>query len=154
MWFSLYWFSKSTTLSLRTDSEVGSHPWSMEAPCNNLAVYQAGRWQQLVAIQHRTLPILLPPPRRARTALLLSVLSRSRSVLPLWRPSLSSVSSCPPFLSLSLSLSFRSPFHLLPVPRVESTLIYARSPAHPFQEWPTCASLSGCLARFMKQSGT
>lgn len=119
--------------SLRTDSRVSIHPWSMEAPCNNLAVYQAGRWQQLVAIQHRTLPILLPPPRKNCSA---SVRPLSFSLhltkLPLI-PSFSSVSSCPPFLSLFLFL-FGSPFHFLSFRAV--TRVYPD--LRPF----TCSSVS------------
>lgn len=130
----------------------------MEASCNNPAVYQAGRWQQLVSIQHRTLPILLSPsalckncsaPVRLFLFILSSVvlapstISTSFFILRFFLSSLS-------LLLFSLPSLIFSPF----VPRLKSTLIYARSPAHPFQEWPTCASLSGCLARFTEQSGT
>lgn len=109
----------------------------MEAPCNNLAVYQAGRWQQLVAIQHRTLPILLPPPRRARTALLL--------VHPL------SFSFCLVGLAISVSLfifhfflaslppslflfPFDPPFHLPP--------FRAKTQVYPDLRPFTCSSVS------------
>lgn len=102
----------------------------MEAPCNNLAVYQAGRWQQLVAIQHRTLPILLPPPRLARTVLCFCSSSLSFSLwlavlvsFFIFRFLLSSLSLSLSFLSVSLpssplpcrdsSLPWFTPVHLL-----------------------------------------
>jgi len=95
----------------------------MEASCNNLAVYQAGRWQQLVAIQHRTLPISLPPLCRALLFRFRSILPAPSYLLFIFRFFLSSFSFSFSFFSIPLpsspfpchasSLPWFTPVHLL-----------------------------------------
>lgn len=120
----------------------------MEASCNNPAVYQAGRWQQLVSIQPRTLPILLSPPRCVRTASLLSVFFSSFCPL-------STISTS--FFILRFFLSFSFPCHLSssPLPYRDLSLSWF-TPVHlliRFKSGPLAPTLSGCLARFTEQSG-
>lgn len=101
--------------------------------------------------------LAVPSARSARNCFaslsLHSVLSRSHrvsvSVHPWFLPAM--------YFPLALSFPFLAVFAVVSLPSspwLKSTLIYARSPAHPFQEWPTCTSLSGCLARFTERSGT